>query len=269
MNIVKPMKNKPRIGITMCLDAEKDRFYLGRDYSEALEHFGAIPTHLPLIPKKEYIAAALKNLDGVLLPGSDSDVDPLIYGEEPLPNLGKVFPEKDETDLLVLREAERLKMPILAVCFGMQILNVERGGTLVQDIESQIADCLKHEQGIPKRRNSHGLEIKEGNNLSRLITTDVGCAIEFNDINAVSENKIDEIRVNSSHHQAVKVVGKNLAATAWAKDGVIEGIEDTREDRFVLGVQWHPELSWKFDGLSKNIFTAFVQKCSEYRLDSE
>lgn len=253
----------------MCLDAEKERFYLGRDYSEALENFGAIPTHLPLIPKKDYIAAALKNLDGVLLPGSDSDVDPLIYGEEPLPNLGKVFPEKDETDLLVLREAERLKMPILAVCFGMQILNVERGGTLVQDIESQIADCLKHEQGIPKRRNSHSLKIKEGSILSRLITTqEIGVA-DSHAINAVNRNKIDEIKVNSSHHQAIGIVGKNLAATAWAKDGVIEGIEDTREDRFVIGVQWHPELSWNFDGLSKNIFSAFVQKCSEYRLDSE
>lgn len=263
------MKNKPRIGITMCLDANRDRFYLGRDYSEALEYFGAIPTHLPLIPKKDYVAAALKNLDGVLLPGSDSDVDPLIYGEEPLPNLGKIFPEKDATDLLVLKEAERLKMPVLAICFGMQILNVERGGTLVQDIATQIADCLKHEQGIPKRRNSHSLEIKEENVLSRLITTDDMSAVDSNDNSDISENTIDKIKVNSSHHQAVKVLGKNLAATAWAKDGVIEGIEDTREDRFVLGVQWHPELSWKFDELSKNIFSAFVQKCSEYKLDNE
>lgn len=240
------MKTRPRIGITMRLEAETNRFCLGRDYSEALESFGAIPLQIPLIPKKEYIGEALKTLDGILLPGSDSDVDPLIYGEEPLPQLGKVFPEKDETDLLVLKEVERLKMPVLAICFGMQILNVERGGTLLQDIESQIENSLKHEQGIPSRRNSHTVEIKGDNILSRLITTAA------------------KITVNSSHHQAIKSIGKNLNATAWAKDGVIESIEDTREDRFALGVQWHPELSWKFDDLSKNIFQTFVARCSEF-----
>lgn len=232
----------------MRLELETNRFYLGRDYSEALENFGAIPLHIPLIPKKEFIAEALKTLDGILLPGSNSDVDPLIYGEEPLPKLGQVVPEKDETDLLVLREAERLKIPVLAICFGMQILNVARGGTLIQDIDSQIENRIKHEQGKPVKRNSHNLDIKENNILSRLITK-------------------NEVKVNSSHHQAIKSIGKNLLATSWAKDGVIESIEDTREDRFVFGVQWHPELSWKFDDLSKNIFQMFVRKCSEFSLE--
>lgn len=231
----------------MRLELETNRFCLGRDYSEALENFGAIPIQIPLIPKSEYIAEAIKNLDGILLPGSDSDVDPLLYGEEPIPNLGQVVAEKDQTDLLVLNEAERLKLPILAICFGMQILNVSRGGTLVQDLESQTENCLKHEQGKPTRRNSHSLELNDHNIISRLITT-----------------KVDSIKVNSSHHQAIKKVGENLMATAWAKDGVIECIEDTRKDRFILGVQWHPELSWNFDGLSKNIFQTFVDQCSEF-----
>jgi putative glutamine amidotransferase len=239
------MKKRPRIGITMRLELETNRFYLGRNYCEALENFGAIPSHICLIPKKEYIAETLKTLDGILLPGSNSDVDPLIYGEEPLPKLGQVVPEKDETDLLVLREAERLKMPVLGICFGMQALNVSRGGTLIQDIESQIENSLKHEQGKPNTRNSHSLEIKENNALSRLITS-------------------NKVLVNSSHHQAIESVGKNLMVTSRAKDGVIESIEDTRDDRFVLGVQWHPELSWKFDDLSKNIFQLFVNKCSDF-----
>ena len=242
------MKKRPKIGITTRLDLETNRFYIGRDYCEALENYGAIPFCLPLIPNREYIAEALETLDGILLPGSDSDVDPLIYGEEPHPKLGQVVPEKDETDLLVLAEAERLKMPLLAICFGMQILNVARGGTLVQDIESQIENCLKHEQGKPAKRNSHSLEIKKSESLSRLITT----------------SKADAITVNSSHHQAIKSIGKNLAVAARAKDGVIECIEETRADRFALGVQWHPELSWRFDDLSKNIFQMFVNKCSEY-----
>jgi putative glutamine amidotransferase len=234
----------------MRLELETNRFYLGRDYSEALENFGATPIQIPLVPKKEYIAETLKIVDGILLPGSDSDVDPLLYDEEPLPNLGQVIPEKDETDLLILEESEKLKFPILAICFGMQILNVSRGGTLVQDIESQIENCLKHEQGKPAGRNSHSLEIKENNIISSLITS-----VEMN-----------RVKVNTSHHQAIKSLGNNLSATAWAKDGVIECIEDTRKDRFVLGVQWHPELSWKFDDLSKNIFQIFVKQCTDFSL---
>lgn len=244
MNIVKRMKIRPRIGIPMRLDTESNRFCLGRDYAEALENFGAVPFYIPLIAKEDYITETLKNLDGILLPGSDSDVDPLLYGEEPLPKLGSVINEKDETDLFILKSVEKLKMPLLGICFGMQILNVERGGTLFQDIESQIENCLKHEQGAPRTRNSHSLEIEENKLLSRLITT-------------------KNVKVNSSHHQAIKKIGENLEATAWAKDGVIECIEDTRGDRFVFGVQWHPELSWKFDALSKNIFQTFVDECSK------
>ncbi len=235
----------------MRLEIETRRFYLGRDYCEALEAFGAIPFHIPLIPEKEYIERAMRNLDGVLLPGCDSDVDPLRYGEEPHPKLGGVIKEKDETDLLILAQAEKLKMPVLAICFGMQILNVFRGGTLFQDIEVQIPNCLKHEQGSLPGRDSHSLKISGSSFLERLIT-DENINIDKN------------VKVNSSHHQAVKKVGENLKATAWAKDEVVECIEDTREERFNLGVQWHPELSWKTNTLSGKIFETFVAACAKY-----
>ncbi len=101
------MKGKPKIGLTMRLDSEKKRFYLGRDYSEALEYSGALPVHLSLILSQSYISGLLNSVDGILLPGSDSDVDPLIYKQEPSTKLGKIVPEKDETDLLVLLEAEK------------------------------------------------------------------------------------------------------------------------------------------------------------------
>ncbi|MEO8073261.1 MAG: gamma-glutamyl-gamma-aminobutyrate hydrolase family protein [Acidobacteriota bacterium] len=243
------MNLRPKIGLTMRLEIETRRFYLGRDYCEALEAFGAIPFHIPLIPDKEYIAQAMQNLDGILLPGCNSDVDPLRYGEEPHPKLGSVIPEKDETDLLVLEEAEKLNMPVLAICFGMQILNVFRGGTLFQDIESQTPNCLKHEQGIPQARDSHSIEIEQDSFIMRLITNE-----------SVGNNE----KVNSSHHQAIKKLGNDLKATARAKDQVIECIEDMREDRFNFGVQWHPELSWKTDDLSKKIFETFVGRCAEY-----
>ena len=239
------MKKAPLIGLTMRLELETDRFYLGRDYCEAVESFGAVPMHIGLIPGKEYIEKIAENIDGILLPGSDTDVDPIRFGEEPHPKLKKIIFEKEETDLLLLEEAETRGIPILGICFGMQILNVFRGGTLIQDIESEIPDYLKHEQGIPLDRNSHTILVAENSRISRLIST-------------------DKIYVNSHHHQSIKKVGKNLRESAWAKDGVIEGIEDTREDRFVLGVQWHPELSWKRDHLSKGIFESFVSAAQEY-----
>jgi len=240
------MEGRPKIGITMRLEIETNRFYLGRHYSEALAGLGAIPLHLSLIPKKEFIVEALKGLDGILLPGSDNDVDPLLFGEEPHPKLKKVVPEKDETDLIVLEEAEKLNLPILAICFGMQVLNVSRAGTLIQDIETDISDCVKHEQGIPLARNSHSLQIEETSLLSRLATD-------------------KNIFVNSHHHQAIKKVGNNLKAVAWAKDGIVECVEDTREDRFVLGVQWHPELSWETDNLSGKIFETFIIQSDRYK----
>ncbi|HRH43794.1 MAG TPA: gamma-glutamyl-gamma-aminobutyrate hydrolase family protein [Pyrinomonadaceae bacterium] len=233
---------KPRIGITMRLELETRRFYLGRDYSEAIEGLGGIPSHISLIPNRDYIADFLSHLDGILLPGSDTDVDPHRFGEEPHPKLKKIIPEKDETDLLVLEIAEELNIPILAICFGMQVLNVFRGGTLIQDIEGQIPNNIQHEQGVPLERGSHSIEVENDSVLRRLITA-------------------RSVRVNSHHHQAIREVGKNLKATAWAKDGVIESIEDTRENRFVLGVQWHPELSWKNDQLSRQIFETFIGKC--------
>lgn len=229
----------------MRLELETRRFYLGRDYCEALEGAGAVPVHIPLIPKPDYISSVLEGLDGILLPGCDSDVDPALYGEEPHPKLGRVVPEKDETDLLVLAEAERLDLPVLAICFGVQVLNVFRGGTLVQDIESQVPDCLKHEQGKPLGRNSHGIDIEKGSILARLA------------------GDIEGTRVNSHHHQAVKQPGRDLKVTARAKDGVVECIEDTREGKFVLGVQWHPEMSWETDELSGKIFETFVSRCSD------
>lgn len=240
------MANRPRIGVTMRMDLETRLFYLGRDYSDALEAAGAIPVHIALIAKVDYIEEMLTGLDGILLPGSDSDVDPEYYGEQPHPKLGRVVPEKDQTDLMVLAEAERLNMSILGICFGMQSLNVSRGGSLIQDIAWQIDDPIKHEQGIPRERNSHSIRIEPGTLLD-----------------SMAGKGSEKVKVNSHHHQAIKAVGRDLIATAWTNDGVIECIEDIRDNRFVLGVQWHPELSWGSDPLSKEIFDVFVENCGK------
>jgi putative glutamine amidotransferase len=240
------MDKRPRIGLTMRLEMETQRFYLGRDYCEGIAGCGGLPVHIGLIPDADYISDVLDGLDGILLPGSNTDVDPLRYGQEPMPQLGTVIPEKDATDLLVLAEAERRKMPVFGICFGMQIMNVFYGGTLYQDVYTQIKDCLKHEQGKPVTRNSHSIEIEPGSLAHKLAGQ-------------------DHARVNTSHHQAVDRIGRHLQATAWSADGIVEAIESTKGDHFLLGVQWHPELTWNTEPLSRAIFEAFVGKAREYK----
>ncbi len=239
-------QQRPRIGITMRLELSTDRFYLARFYSEAVEAAGGAPVHISLIPQPEYISAVLDSLDGILLPGSDSDVDPLRYGAQPHPQLGSVVPVKDETDLLVLEEIERRNLPLFAICFGMQILNVFRGGTLIQDIATQFPKAIKHEQGPPRDRPSHTVKLGKNSLLAAL----------SKDASAV---------VNSHHHQAIENVGEDLKAIAWASDGLIEAVEDTRPNRFALGVQWHPELGWQKDELSQKLFNQFVKACAANR----
>lgn len=233
------MQRRPLIGITMRIELETDRFYLARHYSEAIEAAGGSPVHISLIPNTEYIHSVVSQLDGLMLPGSNSDIDPATYGQEPKQALGSVHPIKDKTDLIALDHAEHNDVPVLAICFGMQVLNVLRGGTLIQDIPSQLADAVKHEQGVPRDRASHKVELREGSLLAKL-------------------NESGEVFVNSHHHQAVDALGENLVASAWSADGLVEAIEDPRKDRFVVGVQWHPELGWREDQLSQNLFKYFI-----------
>ena len=228
----------------MRIEIPTDRFYLSRYYSEAIEAAGGAPVHISLIPNADYVDSVVERLDGILLPGSDSDVDPLRYGQQPHQGLGSVHPIKDETDLLTIAAAERFGLPLLAICFGMQVLNVSRGGTLIQDIASLVPKAVKHEQGVPRDRASHNVKLEPSSRLGKLSTT-------------------NDLLVNSHHHQAVDSIGENLVPTAWSADGLVEAIEDPREDRFVAAVQWHPELGWKEDPFSQRLFKSFVSYASQ------
>jgi putative glutamine amidotransferase len=236
---------RPLIGITMRHELETERFYLARAYSEAVEAAGGVPIHLSLIPKAEYVETVLDKLDGMLLPGSASDVDPLRYGREPHRKLGAVHPLRDETDALALRQVERRAMPLLAICFGLQIWNVFRGGTLIQDIGSEMPEAIRHEQGAPRGRRSHRVRLLAESGLAEL---------------ASGESAL----VNSHHHQAIETVGEGLRATAWTADGLIEALEDQRTDRWALGVQWHPEIDWEQDTFSENLFRSFIEAAQRF-----
>lgn len=243
--LIAQMSVRPLIGITMRVELERERYYLARDYSEAIEAAGGNPIHIPLIPNQDYVESIAGMLDGVLLPGSDSDVDPYRYGMEPHPNLGPVYPLKDATDLMLLAEIESRRIPLLGICFGMQVLNVSRGGTLIQDIASEMPAAIKHEQGAPRDRWSHRVKVLPESRLGQLIAA-------------------ESAMVNSHHHQAVNTLGNNLVATAWSSDGMIEAVEDPRSDHSVMAVQWHPEIAWSRDGISKTVFREFVRIAAEY-----
>ncbi len=238
------MFKRPRIGIPMRIELPTDRFYLARYYSEAVETAGGAPLHVSLIPKREYVEAVVEGLDGILLPGSDSDIDPLRYGQEPHAHLGAVHPIKDETDLLLVEAAERKQIPIFAICFGMQVLNVSRGGTLIQDIGSQLPEAIKHEQGAPRDRPSHRITLAPRTKLSGITGAEA-------------------FVTNSHHHPAIETLGADLVATAWTSDGIIEALEEPRPDRFVVAVQWHPELGWERDPISQRLFAAFVTEAAK------
>ncbi|HMG33961.1 MAG TPA: gamma-glutamyl-gamma-aminobutyrate hydrolase family protein [Blastocatellia bacterium] len=235
---------RPIVGIPCRYNWTTFYYELRETYSEAIYAAGGAPILLPLIPEPDYINSIVDHLDAVCLSGAGNDVDPLRYGREPKPLLGPVVPRRDETDALLLASAEKRNLPILAICFGIQSLNVCRGGTLVQDIGSEVQSPLKHMQGDVFDRRSHSITVTKNSLLAEL---------------AGSTKAV----VNSHHHQAIELVGRDLEAVAWANDGVVEAVVDTRPDHFVLGVQWHPEVGWQGDALSQAIFNRFIAEARD------
>lgn len=233
-------RDRPLVGISMRYDWRNEFFYLRQTYAEAVYGAGALPIYIPLFPETEYLEPLVDRLDGVLLAGSDSDVDPLRYGHDPHPKLGAVLPRRDATDAMLIELSERRGLPLLAICYGLQALNVSRGGTLIQDVESEVENAVKHQQGDIYVRHCHKINILDGTLLSDLAGTTT-------------------TTVNSHHHQAIKRPGENLTPVAWASDGVIEAVVDETSDRWIFGVQWHPEVGWADDALSRAIFGAFVE----------
>jgi putative glutamine amidotransferase len=188
-------------------------------YPEAIERAGGVPVIVPLL-RPDAVAALLDRVDGVCLPGGP-DLQPSIYGEEPHPQLGPTEPRVDAVEMALIRAADRRGLPILGICRGMQVLNVARGGTLHQHLPDVVGERLAHRQPEHGSITTHRVETAPH---SRLRATLGGPSLE----------------VNSFHHQAVRTLGDDLIATAWAEDGTIEAIEDPGE-RLVIGVQWHAE----------------------------
>jgi putative glutamine amidotransferase len=243
---------RPLIGISMRLSPASGKFYLQTNYSEAVAAAGGIPVLIPLIPERSIIGSMADRLDGILLSGSGSDVDPKLYGSQKIRKCGEIHTARDKTDFLLLEKAFKRRLPLLAICFGIQSLNVFLGGTLIQDIPSQCQGALAHElqrskatKTNPENFCTHRVNIEEVSQLYELA------------------GKKTSAVVNSSHHQAIETIARNLKVTARATDGIIEGVELQSKDHFVFGTQWHPEKGFERDKLSQAIFKGFVQEAGK------
>ena len=210
----------PLIGITGNLGDKGCE--LAQGYYISVVKAGGTPVVIPPHKDKESILSLLDTLDGLVLSGGD-DINPLLLGEEPLPQLHSVCPERDETELFLAREAFHRQIPTLGICRGIQMMAAVLGGKVYQDIYVQGEGAkLKHSQDMPRYTASHTVNIKEGSTLQSIVG-----------------NK-QTLAVNSFHHQAVSDPGQHLMISATSPDGIIEAVE-SNEDKALIGVQWHPE----------------------------
>ncbi len=216
------------------------------DYLESVRRAGGDPRVLDAAKEAPGdIAAAIH---GLLLTGG-GDVDPALYGEERLAGVTSVDRERDDFELELIKRAQEHRLPVLAICRGMQMLNVARGGSLIQDIASQVPGTLHHSVTTPLCAMAHEVWITKGSLLGSLMQEKLAEA--------------DSCSVNSRHHQALKRVAKGFEIVATAPDGIIEGIE-CNSSGFCLGIQWHPENFWR-TGEFRPVFEGFVEACEKAR----
>lgn len=222
---------------------------------------GGEPVLIDLQWTNAEIARAATQCDAVCLPGSPADVDPEKYGSKVRrPETAAADPARDNADELLLQDAYNMKKPILGICYGLQSLNVWRTGTLVQHIESKFG--TNHEAGRAVE-HAHTVNIEPASWILSRIAAPVCQRVshEREDLWGLRKLPSGEMRgwVNSSHHQSVETAGDGLEVVARSDDGIVEAVESTTHDHFVLGIQWHPERGYESDELSKAIFRSFVQ----------
>jgi putative glutamine amidotransferase len=242
----------PRIAIPMPHSSDKE--YSERaipQYERAVEQAGGEPVRIPLDRSAADVMNLVERCDAVLLPGSKADVDPKQFKADRSPHTAPADPQRDAVDYLLLEDAYAARKPVLGICYGLQSLNVYRSGSLVQ----HIPDFLPHEMRGKVNHNAgrsvkvaHGVKVEPGSMLASISTTD------------------EVVPVNSSHHQSADAIGNGLRIVArCAEDGIVEGLEGTEADHFVLAVQWHPERSVDDDEPSRAIFRLLVEAAEKRR----
>ncbi|GAF22448.1 LOW QUALITY PROTEIN: glutamine amidotransferase [Bacillus sp. JCM 19047] len=226
------------IGITSSI-VEEGRLSTAIDNISSINGKTVLPVVLPNIePDKAW--HYIKTVDGVLLTGG-GDINPMLFNEDPHPDLGDLTPERDHFEYELAKAALAEGKPILGICRGMQILTIAAGGDMYQDLHTQYeGELVQHRQRAPRNIRSHQIQLKASSKLESI----VNCTTMY---------------VNSFHHQAVRNVSFPFQAVAWTNDGVIEAIEH-QSHPFQIGVQWHPENLT--DEQSKKLFQAFIHACT-------
>jgi len=246
---------KPRVGIPWRTREEERNGNVEKlnYYFEAVRRAGGVPEHISLGSNDVELRKQAADLDGFVLPGSPADVDPARYGETRHAKTVTLDADRDRTDSALLEHALAAHKPVLAICYGCQILNVHRGGTLVQDIPAEKPGTDAHGKTdlaatATKGDLEHGATLAVGSQLGKLAGT-------------------EQVRINSSHHQSIDRPGERLRVTALGTDGIVEAVElESRED-WVIGVQWHPE-RMPDDAFAQKLFADFVSAARKAKLDT-
>jgi len=237
---------KPIIGISSTW-GEGTSASVPLTYVESVIRAGGVPVVLPISHDPEILATMLDGVDGLIMTGGE-DIDPLKwFGEEPIPAMGQIVPERDSFDIALIRMAVERNIPVLGICRGHQLMNVAFGGTLYQDIPSQVKGSnVKHSQRAPRYYGTHTIVIEKNSILHKQIG-------------------VDKVAVNSFHHQAVKDIAPGFRVTARSTDGVVEAIEKIGSKR-AFGVQFHPEgfTASNIDTFL-GIFQYLINEAKEYR----
>ena len=215
---------------------------MNQRYYEAVAAAGAAPVLIPLLDDIDALRATYEACAGIMIPGG-VDMDPGTYGEAPHERLGRVDPARDRVELQLTRWAIEDRKPLLGLCRGLQVINVAAGGTLYQDLDAQLDGAIRHDYfptyGFDRDYVSHDVAVAPASRLRSLVD-------------------IDQLPVNSMHHQGVKRLGAGLVACAHAADGLIEAVESTN-GHWMVGVQWHPEVFDSDDPYTRELFRGFVR----------
>jgi putative glutamine amidotransferase len=245
-----PPSRLPLIGITAdssgCEQTgsktnQEGLYSLASRYCDAVENAGGLPIIIPHSRSRTQIHSLLTRIDGLLISGGGFDIDPAYYDEQPIARLGKINSQRTFTELESIAFGLDRDLPMLGICGGAQAINVALGGSLYQDIATQLPAAQKHQQEECSDENGHVVEVMRGTLLYKICDRRT-------------------LGVNTTHHQAIRNLGEGLAINATAPDGVIEGIE-SKKHSFVLGLQWHPELLAQSEAVQRKIFSSFVLAC--------
>lgn len=223
------------------------KYDLKAAYADAVLRAGGLPFIVPYTDDRSLIDQYLDRVSGLVITGGAFDIPPEAYGEQAKSGLGELKPGRTNFELAMLKSALQRKVPILGICGGMQLLNVAFGGTLIQDIPTEVPAARPHEQKHDRTQPHHPIDVKDASLLAECV------------------GGKGQLMVNSTHHQAVKGVGEGLVASATSPDGIIEAIEGTAKDNFILGVQWHPELMLDSVPPNLGIYKALVHRARDRR----